>query len=147
MGVIWQNRYNKGENTEGGTGTITPAMPVPVQNNETMKRTYQKKKVIMTAAEKQQMKQYTNTIRVCRNIDPTQETKIALVWVLPFDMKRFTLYPFVIHIDEQNFGEDTTVLSAEGKVPMAYGAAQGHLSKDTSVPTLSCLSRRRWTCS
>jgi hypothetical protein len=82
------------ENTEGETGRIPPSIQVPVQNNERMKRTSQRKKVMMTAAEKQQMKQYTNNIRVCRNIDPTQETMIACVWVLPFDMKRFTLISF-----------------------------------------------------
>lgn len=34
------------ENTEGGTGTIPPAIPVPVQNNETMKRTYKKRRLL-----------------------------------------------------------------------------------------------------
>jgi hypothetical protein len=56
-GCDMAEQVGQSENTEGGTGTIPPAMPVPVQNNETMKRTYQKTKVIMTAAEKQQMKQ------------------------------------------------------------------------------------------
>jgi MULE transposase domain len=49
--------------------------------------------------ESAQIYQLTNLMRNASNFDNHRQALIAFAWVLPFEMKQFQLFPFVLHID------------------------------------------------
>jgi hypothetical protein len=57
------------------------------------------KPAILEPTEMASVHDYTNRVRASQNYEDDQEVMVAFAWVRPFEMKRFRLFPFVIHLD------------------------------------------------
>jgi MULE transposase domain/SWIM zinc finger len=54
---------------------------------------------VFDATQSDQLNAFTNHIRKLRGFQPTQQVMLAFAWILPFELKQFRLFPFVLHVD------------------------------------------------
>jgi hypothetical protein len=54
---------------------------------------------VFEATQFDQLNAFTNHIRKLRGFQPTQQVMLAFAWILPFELKQFRLFPYVLHVD------------------------------------------------